>query len=425
MAAHVITSSYFGDYEYDLGCSVRWHQYLFSTLFACDVAGVRARSHLLAWDATFPAAKFAYMSNSYFGSTSVPGPAAASAWRQQSFAKALSAWKYSDDDWVFFLDATEALVFDVQNGALDPYEFADPGAEPALTSWVTYLLSVLDEGQDTISFPFWAYTRASAPWSIESVIDTALEDALDAVQEGGTFNGLDPEDVRATNRSSHQMNYQYYTLAGYLPRAFKVSVLKDPGFDWSALDEFVATPDSTVPEVGASMVSYAYARYAEPGNIDSATGTSVDEAHDVGWTMRKLVSRVRPVDGLQTDDWGDPDTADEHSPAMPEDPDTGLPYEPPAWLVGTGILEEGFDPEDGTPPLEFDQRQVEEPQPWGGEYEVDTPLYRAIPFRKAPRDGLLYLSAEKAPVPWDYVRNEPAVDPTLWDEYQSQPPFQQ
>ena len=421
MAAHVIASSYFGDYEYDVGCSVRWHQYLFNTLFACDISGVRARSHLLAWDATFPAAKFTYMRNSYFGSSPATGPAAAAAWRKDSFAKALSAWKYADEDWVFFLDCTEGLVFDIQSGARDPYEFEDPGAAPALPSWITYLLSFVDPAQDTLSFPFWAYTRSSAPWVVDSIIDPVLEDALNAVQEGGTFNGLDPEVVRATNRSSHQMNHQYYTLAGYLPRAFKVSALKDPDFDWTVLDQFVGY-NSTVTEVGASLVSYAYARYAEPGNLDSATGTSVDEAHDVGWKMRKLVSRVRPVDGLQTTDWADPDTADEHSPLMPVDPATGDPYEPPAWLVGTGILPEGFDPEDGSPVLTFDQRQVEPPQPWGEEYEVDTPLYRAIPFRKAPRDGLFYLSAEKSPVPWDYVKNEPAVDPTLWDLYQSGAP---
>jgi len=425
MAAHVIVSSYFGDYEFDVGCSVRWHQYLFDTLFACDISGVRARNHLLAWDATFPAAKFAYMRDSYFGSASVTGPVAAATWRQQSFAKALAAWGYDDEDWVFFLDCTEGLAFDVQNGTLDPYEFEDPGSAPGLPSWVTYLLESLAPGQDTVSFPFWAYTRDSAPWYVERVVDPVLEQVLDDLTPGSTYQNLDPEVVRAANRSTHQLNYQYYTLAGYLPRAFKVSVLKDPGFDWTVLDEFAALPGSDVPEVGVSLVSYGYARYAEPGHINSLTGTSVDEAHDLGWSMRKLLSRVRPVDGLQTDDWSDPDTPDEHSPTMPEDPDTGLPYEPPAWLVGTGILEYGFDPGDGTPPLEFDQRQVEPPQPWGTAYEIDTALYRAIPFRKAPRDGLLYLSAEKAPVPWDFVKNEPALDPALWDEYQSQPPFQQ
>lgn len=416
MANHVIISAYFGDYEFDVGATVRWHQYFFDTCYARDVAvDSKSRNHLLAWDATFGDVRFSYSKKPFFDPAGLADAAFAADWRKQSFLKADVAWNYQPSDWVFFLDGTECLTFDLQAGAPDPERFVQDGETP-LEAWILQLLSSVAIGQDTLTFPFWAYTRSSAPWFGSVVVDPALESVLDGLGAGSTYNGMPVSDVRAMNRSHHQFNYNYFVKGGYLPRAFKVSTLRDPGFDWSTLDTFVDL-DETVPEMGVSLVSYAYAKYGARENYDPATG---EQAND--FDQRSLISRVRPIDGLGTDFV---DTADEYVAAMPVDEATGLPYAPPLPPSGTQ-----FSPEFSSDFASFDRPAVASPSPsqsWpdATEYQLDTTVYGPQPFRKKVWAGLTYLAVSKggevSPVPWNFVAGQPALDPAGWAARQQTP----
>lgn len=416
MANHVIISAYFGDYEFDVGATVRWHQYFFDTCYARDVAvSSKSRSHLVAWDATFGDVRFSYSKKPFFDLQGGQDAVFAADWRKQAFLKADVAWNYRPSDWVFFLDGTECLTFDIGAGAPDPERFVQDGEAP-LSAWITQLLSSLVPGQERITFPFWAYTRSSAPWYATSIVDPDLEDVLDGLGTGATYNGMPVSDVRDINRSHHQFNYNYFAKGGYMARAFKVSALRDPEFDWSQLDTFVE-PDETVPEMGVSIVSYAYAKYGPREDYDPATGS-----HANVYDLRSLISRVRPIDGLGTDFI---DTAPEYASSMPVDSATGLPYSPPP---ASGAE---FDPAQFSADLSsFDQPGVEVPslgQEWpdASEYQLDTTAYGVNPFRKKVWAGLTYLAVsqggEVSPVPWNFVAGQPALDPADWAAQQQTP----
>ena len=106
MAVHGIISTYFGDLEYDIGKSFQWTQSLCKTVYVLDTNDAESsRQYVVDWDRFSPQAKYSFYSGkSFFGS-----PQTAADWRKESFTRALAAWNYNDDDWVLFIDGTEAL----------------------------------------------------------------------------------------------------------------------------------------------------------------------------------------------------------------------------------------------------------------------------------------------------------------------------
>lgn len=107
MAIHGIVSTYFGDLEYDIGKSLNWTRYFCDTSFVLDTNSAdSSRRYVVDWAKTFPDVKYSvFLGNpSFFGSRFN-----AANWRQESYLRAKQAWNYSDDDWVLFIDGTEAL----------------------------------------------------------------------------------------------------------------------------------------------------------------------------------------------------------------------------------------------------------------------------------------------------------------------------
>lgn len=107
MAIHGVVSTYFGDLEYDIGKSLNWTRYFCDTTYIMDTNSVDAsRRYVVDWAKAFPDVKYSFFvgSPSFFGS-----PSTAADWRKESFLRARKAWKYSDTDWVLFIDGTEAL----------------------------------------------------------------------------------------------------------------------------------------------------------------------------------------------------------------------------------------------------------------------------------------------------------------------------
>lgn len=102
---HGVVSTYFGDLEFDLGKSLNWTQYHCDTVYVLDSNTDEAtRQYVVDWENLYPKAKFSFNNQGFFGDA-----ATAALWRKESFTRADAAWGYDDDDWVLFIDGTEAL----------------------------------------------------------------------------------------------------------------------------------------------------------------------------------------------------------------------------------------------------------------------------------------------------------------------------
>ena len=260
----------------------------------------------------------------------------------------------------------------------------------------------------------WAFVRDSVPFNVFGVIDPELDvylDGLDGDPPSGQYAGLSESFLRASNATKTVATYSYYAYAGMLPRLIKVSALRSPGFDWSLLDFFVEGPPAGHPnsescEQYLSLISYAYARWAEPVNVDPETGAATSALTDIGYQMRQAISNVRPISGLGTSSWATPDSAVEYSPTPVLEPG-----------VGTKLSEEGpeFSTDFSSSTLNFHRRAVPAaPDPWSGGLELLTPLYKTT-FRSNPREGVFYKLKQLGPIPWDEVTGQPAINPAVWN----------
>lgn len=354
---HAVISSYFGDYEFDIGKSVRWAQYFVDDVFIVDSSmGSDSRNWVVAWDKTFPGVKYATLTGFPF----FRDADSAAQWRATSFRLADTAYGYADDDYVLFLDTTDGLGFE---------NTFTPTGDPFLE----WLQSEIVAG-DVISMPFVPYVNEGPVQYATRAINDTL--AAQIAAEQATALGLSDPDARAkelarltvleqANTSTVFYAIPSYYFEGYVVRLVKVSTLRGWSIsDWGAIDSLSVSP------VGASashthIISYAYAHFSS----DQATRTAPpSEALDEGWAMRKLISRVRPIADLQTTDWATPDPVGATGP----NPYTGDP----------------------------------------GDFPIDTPLYPV--FRSNLRDGVFYQTADLGPVPWDQVGNRPAINPTTW-----------
>ena len=362
---HGIMSSYFGDWEFDIGKSVRWLQYLTTDLYVMDTSiGDNTRNWVVAWDRTFPEAKYSFNSNFTF----FEDPAR---WRRESFERAMEAYHYLPTDWVVFVDCTEGLCLDDDSAAPDANPF----------KWYLEQEAFLAGNLETVSFPIYAFLKnktplTHAPRIIDPVFEEQLLRQLDLLEEGPGTDDLRREVFgwQYVNRSFDVYGAPMYQFAGYSPRMFRVRQLLEPGFDWSIIDTFFPTAfplDS--PSNRTSIVSYSYARWAEdPADRDNETTMPLSASVDLGWRLRQTMNSVRAVSGLESTDWNDPD-----------------PEGSEGYLAVIG--------DEGVPFV-----------------NLRTPIYHGT-FRDNVRDGLYYYDTVLGPVPWNQLRDMPAVDPTDWD----------
>lgn len=460
MAVHGIMSSYFGDYEWDIGKSVRWFTYFCDTEYVMDINLGSSRRFLLSWTKSFPNVAFSY--NSVF--PFFEDLESAAQWRYESFLAADRKWSYDDDDWIVFVDCSEGLCVDNITSPLnvgssdwddlvDEVDDRDPltpmGAPPSgITSgsilppphraledanpFKDYILGEIEAAElvdgpgtaDVIYLPVWAYVGDTAPYTVDMVIDQALQDEIDAADPGDMFNGLTAEEAQVANTSITTTTQSKYVFAGYSARMFKASYLRDVmGSDlsqWEKIDTYESSVVESEPEYTPkqylSIISYAYARWSSDQSKMTWDREPVAEEYDDGWEMRKKISNVRPLvsEGFQVTDW---DTSDSFgSIEWGWQPDV-LDIDNASSDV-SGSLENQFASEQFSSAfLDFERDPIPEASElWPAGFPVlGTPLYTNV-FRDNPRDGLFYESGEIGPVPWNFVSNKPAVDPVEWEE---------
>ena len=430
---HGVMSSYFGDYEFDLGKSVRWFQYFCNTEFCYDTnTGEKSRNYMIAWDKSFPNVGFAYNTNFQFFSS----PANAAQWRQESFEKADAKWNYGNDDWVMFVDCSEGLCVDdtVDVGFVPPNPQEGDPASPLpppnsldlinpFKSYVEYEIDAalaVDPDCHTIFLPVWAFLDDTGPYAVETTVYPDLEQNLiDGVVVPPS--DLSEAELLRLNTATVTTSQTRYAFAGYCPRLFKASRLRDPGFDWTTLDDFDSTPsipEEQDPKEVLSIISYAYARWAEDSVDRNWDQSPVSEAVDKGFAMRTLISQIRPITGFSLD-WNVADT--------PSDVYYG--YQPPELIFPNAVndttqvgpefagADSGQDNQFGVAFLSSERTVISD----GGNADVPailgpklrTPLYQRL-FRDNPRDGLVYQKEELGPVPWNELTSTPAVSPQEW-----------
>ncbi len=415
MSIHGVISSYFGDNELDVGKSVTWTQLFCDTEFILDAQrGDTIRRFVIDWSKTFPEAEFSYKAGTNF----LASQSEAADWRKASFNKADIKFGYSDDDWVVFVDATEGLSVDDQ---FPPESFVETYDGNPFKAYILGEISSSGPDADMLYMPVWAYTRDSSPFKVFSIIDQSLEDYLDllALSPGsipsGIYAGVSAAVLRAANTTETVSAHSYYTYAGFLPRLIKVSALRSPGFDWSILDTFVEVvpdePSSAECQEYLSLISYAYARWAAPEDIDQETGLAISESTDIGYQMRQAISEVRPIAGLETVSWAVADDVDESAPNQ-----LLADYSDPRTKFGLDATPgPQFSTAFNSSTLNFNRREVPpDPDAWTADIELLTPLYETT-FRGNPREGIFYLDKTIGPIPWDEVTGQPAIDPATWD----------
>ena len=347
---HALVGAQFGDLEYDVGKSVRWTQWFVDDVFITDINYGTQRFWVIDWTQSFANANYKTAGINFF-----EDPVG---FRKRQFSDAETYAKnnpdalvFDHDDWVLWIDAHEGLSADNE----PPYP-PDSDFEVFRPYIAREIERAIGAGLDRIALPFFAYVR-------HGDIQNVQYDWVSGQPDGG------PKVTQA-------MGVPYYLPYQGLVRLMKVSVLRDPSFNWSTIDQ-VSAPD---PAALLQVVSYGYAHWnvpvVPPGEI---TVVPLDAENDLGWRQRNLLSQVRPVPGLPYGaTWQDP-SADNQGLAGPWAPDTFA-------NDATGVI-------------------IPEPRPpiAPAVDGVRVPLYHTV-FRLNLRDGAWYAG--------DGQGNEPLV----WDE---------
>lgn len=407
MKVHGIMCTYLGDGEVDLGKTAAWLSNFTDSLYFYDsYAGTTPRRYVVDYDKSFPNAKTGYHSGaSYF-----VDPAG---FRQKAFAAALAAWKYDDDDWVVFIDASDGLGVDTPYEALEPLE---PGGE---TFKFRYLYDEAEAADDYVAFPMSILLSHGTPAENTVIIDTLAESQV--VSEIAAIEAIlgtaPPEDVpalearlaelqafQAANRATYWTCEPHFledpdtVNARTVVRLVNVAAAKTwNATNWSKVDDY-NTYVPVAEHIG--IVSYAYARFSEVDYHDPSLWV---EANDVGFANRLAMEAMpgRSV-GLPTDyDDDDPvgETVTVHAaPGLPTCRVLAVPY---CFFVSD------FDFGDTT----------------------DARIFGAL-LRKNPRDGVWYQELNIGTTPLDPITGEPDVgrdqsgdphDPVYWDIQMPQP----
>lgn len=370
---HGVYSTFFGRREWDLGKTIRWHQFLVDTGFVVDANVYQS----VDWDLTYPGLPVALAPQR----GPLASPEALAEWRAYSFARADAHHRFSDDDWVLFLDGSEQLnVNDEGTPTLDLLE-EDP--DPFLKWLRSEVLDAEEVDVDMVWLPFYVYVRESQVRAEMVVTNPDLEvpfegdlvplgDAIATVlaRPASPERNLLLEELSRVGSANQHVAFRavpwYFHESMALPRLVKVSRLRDPAMDWAALDDpFAGLGEYTAGLHG--IISYAYARWApDRSKWDATAQTAANEAADEGFAMRRMISNVRPLPGLPTT-WSEPDTA--------------LLVDGPDLVDGSG---------DPAAP------------------EVRTPAYQST-FRQDPLAGVVFRGTRPEVPAWDVVNDRPAV----------------
>jgi hypothetical protein len=152
------------------------------------------------------------------------------------------------------------------------------------------------ESKDFVSIPFKAMVRSGTPKQVIFKSFFGQEDVIESNVTTANTYWLPAEDLQ-------------------LVRLGKVSGL-DSLTDWTILDQLSSSfPEASTAD-NLSILSYAYLRWAEnpvqmTQSVDSTAPNysstkplfPLSELYDVGFSMRKKISNVRPLDGAPFDDW--------------------------------------------------------------------------------------------------------------------------
>ncbi len=358
---HAVVGAQFGDLEFDVGKSVRWTQWYADHVHVTDVNLGTQRYWVVNWAMTFPQVKHNVVGINYFA---VP-----ESFRQKQWELYQKAFQVDPDDWVLWVDAHEGLSFDITS-LPDDYD-----ASP-FRSWVYREVTRAESaGHDRVVVPFFVFCSSNE---------------LQNVEIQGT--GVPEQDIPNTSQT---VSVPYYVASDGLTRLFKASVLMQPSFNWSELD-VLAAPD---PDVKMQVIIYAYAhwQYLDIDNVYVGV-PPLSEHNDLGWQMRKQISRVRPVEGFQTGFWN------------PHDQPVGLPG---PWCTDVALV---------TSPDLADLITEEFPHtpPAPEMAGLMTPLYDTV-FRLNLRDGVWYETGVSGNIPmvWDTAEGKwvTQYDPALWPDH--------
>lgn len=348
---HAIVGAPYGDLEVDIGKSVPWTRWFSDDMFITDINLGDPRYWVVDWDKTSPQSKFVSLGINFFANPV--------AWRQAQFAAADAAWGYSDEDWVLFLDGSEALSCDTRS------QPDDVGTSPFRAYIHREVARAVALGQDKVSIPFYAYVREATQPDARRFVD--IQDPA-SVAESLQGTAYSVSDVNTVVLNVATPYYYQRNLSGNgsgLVRLVKVSTLRST-FDWSTID----TLGEPSADVKLQIISYAYAQWTNP-----ATG------NNDGLSMRALISQVRPLLGLPANGVGDASG-------------TAGPY-----LVGV----------DG---------QITQVDGVGTSAPLLTPMYTSL-FRNSPQDGVWYLprvtAPEVPPPPFAYSFPPPHANGVSYD----------
>ena len=216
---HGLVGAPFGDLEFDVGKSVGWLQRFVDDIFVTDVNRGDQRYWVVNWTKTFAYTYYKFSPLNYFTDPE--------AYRKGQWTDATSYASsypdqlvYDDNDWVIFLDAHEGL-------SADNRSFPDDILiEPYKSFIYREIARANAAGADRIVLPFFVFLR---------------HDHIQNVSQSYTF-----EDTTFT--STQSVGVPYYVPYNGLTRMFKVSVLRDPDFDWSIIDTPVPIPAAQAPE---------------------------------------------------------------------------------------------------------------------------------------------------------------------------------
>jgi hypothetical protein len=336
---HALIGAQFGDYEFDVGKSVRWTQWFVDDVHISDVNMGTQRYWVVNWAGSFPEVTYNVTGINFF--------TAASNFRKMQFEEAGKYWPIDDNDWVLFCDAHEALSCDTTSQP-DDHNFL---------MFKPYLYREIARATgDTVVLPFFAFLR---------------DDHVQNIQYESTAIGFDGTPLVVLQSAG----VPYYLPYLGLTRLVRASALRDPSFHWGSIDWPQVIVDTTVK---VQILSYGYAHWnfqtIPPGQTSVP---ELDESNDDGWRQRNLISMVRPLPGLPIGSWQSPvfDPVGERGPWAPE------------FRAAPPLL---YPPDPAPPPISA--------QTTG----VLTPLYHTI-FRLNMRDGVWWEGdqAGNTPLVWD------------------------
>jgi hypothetical protein len=205
---HALCGAQYGDLEFDVGKSIRWTQWYVDDVFITDVNLGTPRYWIVNWTLTFPQAYHAVTGINFFA---VPEKFRKEQWRM---ARAERNLQFDPDDWVLFVDAHEGLCIDTRDPQPD-----DADVEPFRSYLYREIERANDASKDRVVLPFYAFVRH--------------DDVITAHYESPAFQDGDLGYTTATS----SMGTPYYIPDQGLTRLIKVSVLDDPSFDWTTIDQ--------------------------------------------------------------------------------------------------------------------------------------------------------------------------------------------